>query len=166
VYRSENLLRLPIAWGSSWRSMADRFNVIATVAEPKRSSTTPGYADPLTWNIPAPAASGRQADFLLMHVNFVPKAPASYRDALLKDASESPRGAEPQLELHWTDAQGNQSAPVQFKALDGNLLIPLGACPRWLLGEKLQSISVRLQNPGCAAHLSVPKLTFLQLKPM
>jgi hypothetical protein len=164
VFRQENLLRLPIAWGDSWKQLRSRFDTVAQAVAHK--SSAPGALPSFTCTIPAAASAGENADFVRLHCDFTWADPSAYRNARREDVVPTTKSAEPQLALTWTNADGSTTAPVLFKGQTGNLIVPLGAYPRWLLGHGHSTLTITLQNPGIAKQARVSDVEFLRLKPM
>jgi hypothetical protein len=165
IYRRENLLRLPIAWGSSFNAMRDRFTPIAAVSASLTAPAGRGTAPTLTWQIPPQASSGVAADFVRFHLDIDPVDPVALRWA---SRTEPPRenGPEPQLSLTWAKDDGVPSAPIRFRGLPGQLLVPLGAYPRWLLGSGFRTMTLKLENPSFNRKIAVTDVEFLRLKPL
>jgi hypothetical protein len=172
IFRRENILRLPMAWGGSWSSLRRRFDSVARLPAVRDLRAADAQKSPLTWNIPAAATAGAiagegpAADFLRFHIDFIPADPEAYITARDLDPVPTTRSAEPQLALSWASADGTPTAPILFKAHNGDLIVPLAAYPRWLLGKHLATISIALANPRCASRMRVSDLEFLRLKPL
>ncbi len=162
VFRMEDLQRLPIAWGDSFGAMKSRFETVSSAGFASGPKTGPTRS--WTCNIPAAASSGTAADFVLLHCDFVPADARAYRDAR---RIEPPTGfVEPKLSLTWTSRNGEVSEPIKFLGQSGNLLIPLGGYPRWLLGSGFAEMKITLANPKCATAISISKAQFLRLIPL
>jgi hypothetical protein len=165
IYRREDLLRLPIAWGESFKAMRDRFATIATVRMSLTAPAGRGTTPTLTWKIPPQAASGVSADFVRLTLNIDPVDPVALRWASRTDPPRD-TGPEPQLSLTWAKQDGVPSAPIRFRGISGQLLIPLGAYPRWLLGSGFRTMTLKLDNPGFDRKITVTDIEFLRLKPL
>ncbi len=120
LVRPDDLHRLPMSWGRSWATLRSRFVVVgrgtvtrqATVGDPWAVATVP------TDRVP----DGAAADFVLLHVT---------------------TAGDPQLLLQWQDVSGAwPAAAAHFAGPTGNLLVPLGAYPRWLLDRGVPAIRV------------------------
>ena len=128
-----DLARLPTAWGRSWPTLRERFESVATAAPAADGS----------FNIPPAVTDGAAADFLRLTLDAGP--------------------AEVPVELRWVAADGGESAPVRFVARSGDLVVPLGAYPRWLLGKHPTAIRLTVPDPR---HARFTVAEFLRLKPL
>ena len=163
LFSPVNLLRIPIAWGRSWPALQHLFTTVAAA-----SVTQPGaghaWADAA---VPAAVTDGTAADFLLLRVAIDSAHAAAARAAERADPAGT-ASAEPELLVQWSDGTGQWSPgdPVRFKAHAGDLLVPLGAYPRWLLGGHPATVRVSVANPDQVRAWHVDAATFLWLKSM
>lgn len=163
LYRREDLQRLPIAWGESWDSLRDRF---ASVAKLPSAVTMSQFAQTFRWKLLPESAVGSNADFLRFHFDCVPTDGAAFRRATHCDSQLPPDAPEPRLRLSWTNPDNSESAPIRFRAHPGDLLVPLGAYPRWLLGRGFRSLNVQIENPDCVKEMSLTEAELLRLIPL
>jgi hypothetical protein len=166
LFRRQDLQRLPIAWGDSWNSMQDRFTPVAEIPGSKSAGSASGKVFSLNWEIPAQARIGTAADFVRFHFEIEPTDPNAFREARRSIWPGTAASAEPVLSLKWTRQDNSPSEPIVFRGRTGDLLIPLGAYPRWLLGSGFHSLIIDLLNPACAKRIAVSNIQFLQLKPL
>jgi hypothetical protein len=169
-----DLRRIPIAWGQSWRSMAKRFDPVAKV--PALQSTTDvrtaapgmlaatGTNPAVTFGIPPAVTDGAAADYVRFKFDFTPTNPGLYRQAIEADPIGGGVSCEPELALRWFDSTGHPSPTIWFMARPGNLLVPLGAFPRWLLGQHPSALEVRLVSARWVRQFAISDVEFLRLK--
>jgi hypothetical protein len=67
--------------------------------------------------------------------------------------------------LHWTGYANGHTEPgsAMFTAQAGTLLVPVGAYPSWILADRISSVALTLEAPGCsvaaaALHRRLPPL--------
>jgi hypothetical protein len=116
--------------------------------------------------IPAAVKDGATADFLRIGYEDEPVNALDRRFAADCPASETGTGAEPALSCRWIGADGRDSEAIHFKAADGDLLVPLGAYPRWLLGKAPRRLRFDFENPTCAKWFRISQMEFLHLRTM
>ena len=165
-YYMEDLEHLPAAFGSSWHDLAPRFTPVATI-DPAAPAATHDVAvsrrdvflptGPTPWvefAVPPSARSGKVADFFRVGFTFAPS------DA----ARAAPPDTGPRLQVSWTLAGTDTHArPFRLDAPNGELLIPLGAYPRWLLSTDLRTLRFELRRPQWAHSFRFTHPQFLHL---
>ncbi len=169
-----NLQRIPVAWGQSWNSMRYRFNHVADVAtdeitfhhdvtiEPAGEMKPTGKSPYWEYVIPKAVTDGAAADFVRIALDIEPRDPGAAKYAMQN--TPRPLSAEPAMACYWVTNNGTYSAPIAFKARAGNLIVPLGAYPRWLLGKSPMTFRLDFQNPSCAKSFKICEIEFLHLK--
>jgi hypothetical protein len=118
----------------------------------------------LTFHIPAAVADGAAADYLRLKFDFDPVNAGLFRQATEADPIGGGASCEPELALRWFDAAGHASPTIWFMARPGQLLVPLGAFPRWLLGQHPSAVEIRLVSAKWTRKFSVSDVEFLRLK--
>jgi hypothetical protein len=170
-----NLKRLPLSWGESWSHMRDRFDSVAPVAvdapvfrngvESRNGKMFFSGASPYwEYTIPPAVKDGATADFLRIQYEDEPTNPVDRRFALAQPASAPGTGTEPAMTCRWIGSDGRDSEAISFKAGNGNIILPLGAYPRWLLGKAPQRLRFDFQNPWCVKWMRISGMEFLHLK--
>jgi hypothetical protein len=161
-----HLYRLPTSWGHSWKSLSPYFSHVADI-DPATPFTihdltvrNTGVMVPsggncyLEYNVPPQAANGSHADFLLMHVT----------NTVVKPVPKNAPPNDPRFQFTFTSrSMGQCTRPFSFDAAPGDLLVPLGAFPRWLLLKDIVSIRLDLLNPDQTRSFRITKMEFLHL---
>jgi hypothetical protein len=172
-----NLDRLPVSWGQSWSHMKTRFDPVAPVAV-----TTPVFSSDVElqngrlvfsgekpyWEyaIPPAVKDGATADFLRFHYEDEAVNARDRRYAQSRPVEATAAGPEPAMSCRWIGSDGRDSEAITFKASNGDLLLPLGAYPRWLLGKSPLRLRFDFLNPGCAKWVRISGMEFVHLKTM
>ena len=165
-YYMDDLQHLPASFGRSWAALANRFSPVTTL-DPTAPAGTHDLAitrrdvyrvtGPVPWvefAVPPRARSGKVADFLRVGFTFAP-SPA---------LADAPPGTGPRLQVDWTvSGPDTHARPFRFDAPNGELLIPLGAYPRWLLSDDLRTLRFELRRPQWARSFRFSHLEFLHL---
>jgi hypothetical protein len=141
LQRPDDLQGLPQSWGRSWRTLRQRFAVVGRAAITRQATTADRWA---VATVPTAAVpDGASADFLLLHVT---------------------AAAPLELLLQWVDVSGAwPAAAAHFTGQTGDLLVPLGAYPRWLLDKGVPAVRIGALGGGA---WRLDSATFLRLKPM
>ena len=138
--RPDDLQGLPMSWGRSWATLRQRFTVVGRATITRQPTAADRWA---VATVPTAAVpDGAAADFLLLHVT---------------------AGSDVQLLLQWADVSGAwPAAAVHFGGTTGDLLVPLGAYPRWLLDRGVPAVRVGALD---GRPWRLDSATFLQLRP-
>lgn len=160
VFRLPDLSMIAVSWGRSWPSLRDELDVVANVDATSCTEShdvrlnshgkfvAAGPAPSLTYALPAEVADGAASDYLHVALECVAR----------KDVPA-------QMNICWQQADGQFTSPVLFNAASeaNDLIIPLGASPRWILGKGLKSIRLGFV-PGTVDAIKLKRLQFLRLK--
>jgi hypothetical protein len=161
LLRPDDLHRVPLAWGRSWPALRPRFTVVGS-ATVDQAGPAHLWADAA---VPPAVTDGAAADFLHLRLTIVPTDAGAFRAAARADPGTS-RSAEPELLVSWSDGGDQWSpGPVRFKAASGDLLVPLGSYPRWLLDHHPAVVRITVANPSAVRTWHVDAATFLRLDP-
>ena len=160
-----DLQRLCVSWGRSWPTLRSEFADVGQGTVTAQASATDPWA---VATVPtATVPGGAAADFVLLHVSLKASHPARYWAALAKDPvpHDTPSADEPEMVLQWQDAGGAwPTAAAHFKVHPGDLLVPLGAFPRWLLGQHAPAIRMCVLNAGAVRSWQLDGVTYLKLR--
>jgi len=167
-YYMEDLKRLPASFGYSWRTLRPMFAHVADLDPADHSFThdltvslqgafVPTGDHPyVEYALPASCASGQRADFLRLRFNYAPT---------YTTGPNAPPNNDPQIAVRFISRrEGRYSRPFTLDAPSGDLLIPLGAYPHWLLNDDLTTIRFDLLQPGLARSFRFLQIEFLHLK--
>lgn len=161
VFTMPPLAKIPEAWGRSVRELSSQFQVVAPIS-PERldgyrgadrlpdgdfSPTEP--ESELVYRIDDLSLIGRDADFLLLDFDY----------------ARIPGTPDAQIDVSWDTASGPQPAAFTFNAARSHLMVPLGAHPRWLLGEGFQALRIRVRTSEGFKRFSVSNIRLLSLEP-
>jgi hypothetical protein len=165
-YYMDDLKRLPASFGSSWSTLAPMFAHVVDVDPAAHTFShdvtvaghdrfVPAGPNPyVEFAVPPEAACGRRADFLRLRFAYNPSS----------DDPDGPPDHDPQLAVRWVSrGVGRYSRPFTLDAPTGDLLIPLGAYPRWLLANDLMTIRFDLLHPERARSFRLARIEFLHL---
>jgi hypothetical protein len=158
AFRARDLYAIPNAWGRSWEQLKERFTVVQRVNPAGIYNFThvgatgyrPTGEDPhFIFDIGQYHFAGKEVDFIL--VDYSCERPKS--------------GPDPVLELYWETKNDPQSenTVLRFFGSGAKALIPVGAQPRWLLAERIESFRLDLQNPQSCSELRLNKVEMLRL---
>ncbi len=177
AFRRGDLARIPVAWGQSWPTLRPRFEPVAAVPVDRPTETNqvvadagsyrPAGANPFVrWAVPDAVTDGAAADYLRVRFDDVPTDLRATAAAERNEPGAPGTAAEPRLALRWVNADGSYSDPVTFFARPGDLLVPLGSYPRWLLGRHPAAVRLDVVNPAAVKRFRFTELQFLRLKPI
>jgi hypothetical protein len=177
AFRKDDLHRLPISWGESWPTLSKSFTPVATIDPEKIAfkhaieSTDDGWLKPtdiypyFEYEMPGEIKAGTDADFVHIRLEFDFTHPDATAVAQSKPPTPAITGDEPAMACYWTDPLNGYPPPIYFKGATGDLLIPLGAYPRWLLCHNPGSFRLDLLNKDCARRMRVTQIEFLKFNP-
>jgi hypothetical protein len=137
-----SMKRIPSAWGSSWARLQKRFTLTQRLS-PTDAVMLDGTA--ISLPLTAGAGNGVSGDFLKLDF-FSNLAPTSKME----------------IEINWISEIGPSSA--RFVAANGTNLIPLGACPDWLLSKTISDLKIVPVEPPLELKYSVRNVQLLQLR--
>ena len=146
--RPDDLQFIPVSWGRSWPTLRGRFDVVGRATVIRQATAADPWA---VATVPATVPDGAAADFLLLRLTMDRAADAG----------------DPEMRLQWQDVGGAwPPTAAQFKGASGDLLVPLGAYPRWLLDRGVPAVRVSVYNGSAVRSWHLAAATFLRLKPM
>jgi len=146
VFLESDLRGLPSAWGRSWASLQPRFrHVVALTAE--KSMNNQPISPVASFNLQPLSLRGSEADFAT--VDF--------------DLTANPGQGDPQIAVSWSSADQPAPPRVRCWVRTSTILLPLGAQPRWLLSDKLQTFRLELLNPATVNRFRIARVTLWKL---
>ena len=146
-----NLRALPSAWGRSWPLLKSRFKKVADVAVEPDPASHARVVRSAAFNLEPLNLTGGDADFATVEFD-------------LKDRPDfDSAAADPMVTISWTSAGEKRPPKQSFLAKSATELLPLGAQPRWLLSDKLQTLRLDLVSPGNLSVFRVKGLTLWKL---
>jgi hypothetical protein len=138
-----NLEGLPLTWGKSEGSLADRMREIlkldstrlGELADAARADEgvyrATGPAPKITFDLASSNLRGRDAGLLRFSYACLGKR------------------AKPTFFVRWTDEDGAHGR-LRFPGRKGDMIVPLDAAPRWLLSGRLQTLTIEMTHAaGC-----------------
>jgi hypothetical protein len=149
VFLVSDLRGLPSAWGKSWKSLESRFKKIAEAPMTVDPSLTgaPSISPVASFDLKSLALTGAEADFGTVEF----------------DLQTIPGQPDAAIVTSWTSASEPNPPKVSCGALSPVLLLPLGAQPRWLLSDRLETFRIELVNPSSVRTFKIKKLTLWKL---
>ena len=157
MFYTANLQFICAAWGRSWTTLADRFDVVAdhipqqallprtapaSTAAPVETSSALGY------DLSELGLSGQEADYLKI-------------DLACDLKSHQPH---PELKISWESSDHAIRDGAVLRAAGSCLLVPLGSYPSWLLTERLGTLQIRLADPKSCPDFAIREVQLLRLK--
>ncbi len=177
AFCKSNLHRLPITWGQSWSDMSQEFTHVAIIspgditfkhsleAVGDGSLKITGPQAYFEYAMPKEITAGTDADFVRIKLEIDLQDSKATALAQADKPDPDPVGAEPAMACYWSSPPNGYAPPISFKGTTGNLLLPLGAYPRWLLCHSPSTFRLDLQNSDCAKSLKVSEIEFLKFTP-
>jgi hypothetical protein len=155
---------LPVTWGRSWPAMADEFTVVADRTAVALSHDPKTGQEAFALDLPPQGLVGRDADFLLLECFWQqPREPADVQMAVQWSVQSRGWGSGvgftvPANAVEPQDAVAGQRVAVR-------VLVPLGAFPRWLLSDKIDSLRLVAKVAPPLQDFSVSIARLLHLRP-
>ena len=154
---------IPFTWGKSWLSLKRRFDLVASLeahpvsvqgARPAKSAPSmyenAGGVIAFTYALPDNLRRGTTSDFMHFSFRYTP----------------SRSQAQPSLQVRWVYDDGSTSPGMTFIAQSGEILVPLGAYPQWLLSDHLHQIRIECNTPSELTYFSFGDIQMLRLLPI
>jgi hypothetical protein len=157
VFRSDNLRRLPMAWGYSYQALSSEMRAVARISPERIGMASPGHDAPARGDL-----HGRQE----IIYDVTPLALAG-RDAGLLSFALGCRGLAVPLDLRlsWTTRSApnfDDSRSISFKAVNGRTIVPVDAAPRWLLANQITRLRLALEDRTACPELTIAETTLFQ----
>lgn len=151
-----DLLKLPIAWGRSARTLQGRMTLVGELPSPFQTFHVSPMGDAYKVEGEDP-----QVSFDIAHFD------VSGRQAGLLKFDFACRGqkAEPRLKVFWWgDGRGGafEEASLRFTAENGTLIAPLDVSPWWYVLEHVKGIRIDLDNPQACEAFRLSNLGLYQ----
>jgi hypothetical protein len=156
VFVAPQLRRLPATWGKSWTKMAPLFSDVVDLGPDRLASTTALERLPegrfrcleteARLRFALPPIQGDEADFL--RFRFTPK--------------HGKPGMRPQLQVRWRTSGREEVGPI-FTVDKGEMVVPLGAYPRWLLGRDIDAVEIMVLTTRPGFQFAVEDVRLMRL---
>lgn len=157
AFSTSDLGKIPVAWGQSQRSLADkmiRVRELQADALSVHDAThadgvyTPNGADPyIAFDLTNTALAGRDAGLLRF------------------DFRCEGRTAPPRIQVFWwgdEDVAPFEASSLRFTAAEGHLIVPLEASPWWLLRERMHGLRIDLDNASACKRFAIENVELFQ----
>ena len=156
AFGPSDLLKLPIAWGRSARTLQGKMTLVGELPSPFQTFHVSPMGDAYKVEGEDP-----QVSFDIAHFD------VSGRQAGLLKFDFACRGqkAEPRLKVFWWgDGRGwaFEAASLRFTAENGTLIVPLDVSPWWYVLEHVKGIRIDLDNPQACEAFRLSSLGLYQ----
>ena len=154
----QDLQKLPRSWGQSIDSLTSELKPVQQISDGAVPVMHSVEKVGKTYRI-----TGRDP-----HIDFdVSGLNLNGQDAgiLTFDFSSNRRSTPPNLEVYWSSKSGgnlSEETVTRFSAVQGKIIVPLDAAPRWLLAEGIKTIRFDVADPAPRSTFSLSHIELFQ----